>query len=61
MKTVKFSLMLCTRDTDIFITLDENTCIYGIHSKRVSILYKLITPCKRSIQKYQYLFPQNQV
>ena len=38
MKTIKFSLVLCTREnTDVFITLDEN--IYGIHYKRVNILY----------------------
>ena len=38
MKTFKFSLVLCTREnTDVFITLDDN--IYGIHSKRVNILY----------------------
>ena len=40
MKTFKFSLVLRTREnTDVFITLDEN--IYGIHSKRVNILYIL--------------------
>ena len=38
MKTFKFSLVLHTREnTDVFITLDNN--IYGIHSKRVNILY----------------------
>ena len=38
MKTFKFSLMLRTlENTDVFITLDDN--IYGIHSKRVNILY----------------------
>ena len=38
MKTFKFSLVLHTREnTDVFITLDDN--IYGIHSKRVNILY----------------------
>ena len=38
MKTLKFSLVLRTREnTDVFITLDDN--IYGIHSKRVNILY----------------------
>ena len=38
MKTFKFSLVLLTREnTDVFITLDEN--IYGIHIKRVNILY----------------------
>ena len=41
MKTFKFSLVLCTHEnTDVFITLDDN--IYGIHSKRVNILY---VPC----------------
>ena len=40
MKTFKFSLVLCTREnTDIFITFDDN--IYGIHIKRVNILYVL--------------------
>ena len=40
MKTFKFSLVLRTREnTDVFITLDDN--IYGIHSKRVNILYIL--------------------
>ena len=40
MKTFKFSLVLRTREnTDVFITLDDN--IYGIHSKRVNILYLL--------------------
>ena len=38
MKTSKFSLVLRTREnTDVFITLDDK--IYGIHSKRVNILY----------------------
>ena len=37
MKTFKFLLVLRTREnTDVFITLDY---IYGIHSKRVNILY----------------------
>ena len=41
MKTFKFSLVLRTRqNTDVFITLDDN--IYGIHSKRVNILYILL-------------------
>ena len=38
MKTFKFSLVLRTREnTDVFISLDDD--IYGIHSKRVNILY----------------------
>ena len=38
MKTFKFSLVLRIREnTDVFISLDDN--IYGIHSKRVNILY----------------------
>ena len=38
MKTFKYSLVLRTREnTDVFITLDDN--IYGIHRKRVYILY----------------------
>ena len=37
MKTFKFSLVLRTREnTDVFITLEN---IYGIHHKRVNILY----------------------
>ena len=41
MKTFKFSLVLGTREnTDVFFTLDDN--IYGIHSKRVNILYLYI-------------------
>ena len=41
MKTFKFSLVLRTREnTDVFITLDDN--MYGIHSKRVNILYLLL-------------------
>ena len=47
MKTFKFSLVLRTREnTDVFITLDEN--IYGIHSKRVNILY-LCIKCKQMV------------
>ena len=43
MKTFKFSLVLRTREnTDVFISLDDN--IYGIHSKRINILY--VYPCK---------------
>ena len=39
MKTFKFSLVLRTREnTDVFISLDDN--IYGIHRKRVNILYE---------------------
>ena len=38
MKTFKVSLVLRTREnTDVFITLNDN--IYGLHSKRVNILY----------------------
>ena len=38
MKTFKFSLVLRTREnSDVFISLDDN--IYGIHSKRINILY----------------------
>ena len=38
MKSFKFSLVLRTREnTDVFISLDDN--IYGIHSKRINILY----------------------
>ena len=40
MKTFKFSLVLRTREnTDVFISLDDN--IYGIHSKRINVLYRL--------------------
>ena len=39
MKIYKFLLVhRACENTDVFITLDEN--IYGIHSKRVNILYK---------------------
>ena len=42
MKTFQFSLVLRTHEnTDVFITLDDN--IYGIHSKRVNILYIEVT------------------
>ena len=45
MKTFKFSLVLRTREnTDFFITLDDN--IYGIHSKRVNILYIPAGTCR---------------
>ena len=38
MKTFTFAPVLRTREnTDVFITLDKN--IFGIHSKRVNILY----------------------
>ena len=38
MKTFKFSLVLRTREnTDVFILYDDN--VYGIHNKRVNILY----------------------
>ena len=38
MKTFKFSLVLRTHEnTNVFISLDDN--IYGIHSKRINILY----------------------
>ena len=38
MKTFKFSLVLLTRENnDVFISLYDN--IYGIHSKRINILY----------------------
>ena len=41
MKTFTFSLVLRTRENiDVFITLDEN--IFGIHSKRVNIVYILL-------------------
>ena len=41
MKTFKFSLVLRTREnTDVFISLDDS--IYGIHSKRINILYILL-------------------
>ena len=38
MKTFKFLIVLrIYENTDVFFTLDDN--IYGIHSKRVNILY----------------------
>ena len=58
MKTFKFSLVLRTREnTDVFITLDDN--IYGIHSKRVNILYLFFCCeyhkyCHRVKWKHQY-------
>ena len=59
MKTLKFSLMLRTREnTDVFISLDDN--IYGIHSKRINILYifiyrKLLKPfCQKPLDRFQY-------
>ena len=57
MKTFKFSLVLRTREnTDVFISLDDN--IYGIHSKRINILYLLLrghlyTEKKRNTTKRQ--------
>ena len=52
MKTFKFSLVLRIREnTDVFISLDDN--IYGIHSKRINILY--ISLCVYlSIYHHQY-------
>ena len=48
MKTFKFSLVLRTREnTDVFISLDDN--IYGIHSKRINILYLLPMMLKLSL------------
>ena len=55
MKTVKFSLVLRTHEnTDVFITLDDN--IYGIHSKRVNILYLFYTGWdkNRELQRVWY-------
>ena len=50
MKTSKFSLVLRTREnTDVFITLDDN--IYGIHSKRVNILYLCIIDINAALCK----------
>ena len=44
MKTFKFSLVLRTHEnTDVFISLDDN--IYGIHSKRINILYLTLNNC----------------
>ena len=48
MKTFKFSLVLRTREnTDVFITLDDN--IYGIHRKRVNILYVPAGQCHHNV------------
>ena len=48
MKTFKFSLVLRTREnTDVSITLGDN--IYGIHSKRVNILYLFLSSQKHDI------------
>ena len=54
MKTFKFSLVLRTREnTDVFITLDDN--IYGIHNKRVNILYiiNIIANCFEYLLDHQ--------
>ena len=51
MKTFKFSLVLRTREnTDVFITLDDN--IYGIHSKRVNVLYISINSYSKHVLLY---------
>ena len=53
MKTSKFSLVFCTREnTDVFFKLDEN--IYGIHSKRINILYSVGTMCFTEPSKQSY-------
>ena len=53
MKTYKFSLVLRTREnTDVFISLEDN--IYGIHSKRVNILY-VLTSCPCWVQVRSFL------
>ena len=45
MKTFKFSFVLRSENTDVFITLDEN--IYGIHNKGANILYIIVkTMCR---------------
>ena len=56
MKTFKFSLALRTREnTDVFISLDDN--IYGIHSKRINILYLLKAPWLEASTEYlQYMY-----
>ena len=61
MKTFKFSLVLRTREnTDVFISLDDN--IYGIHSKRINILYLLIEAMKQStIWRRDSVFLDNSV
>ena len=54
MKTFKCSLVLRTREnTDVFTTLDDN--IYGIHSKRVNILYVLQALLRQKIQEIKRL------
>ena len=56
MKTFKFSLVLRTREnTDVFISLDDN--IYGIHSKRINILYvwRWAVPCSSQNKIYVYV------
>ena len=64
MKTFKFSLVLRTSEnTDVFITLYDN--IYGIHSKRVNILYTLILLWVNSVEgklmKSLLFFPGNRI
>ena len=57
MKIFKFSLLLRTREnTDVFITLDDN--VYGIHSKRVNILY-MPHSYGRNITAKRYIMPQS--
>ena len=58
MKTFKFSLVLRTREnTDVFISLDDN--IYGIHSKRINILY-VLTSCAHWVRRTMRLRPTYQ-
>ena len=52
MKTFKFSLVLRTREnTDVFISLDDN--IYGIHSKRINILYLFLNESRSRADLFQ--------
>ena len=67
MITFTFSLVLRTREnTDVFIILDEN--VFGIHSKRVNILYlfsqktafdisRKLSPLETICMKCQIMFP----
>ena len=52
MKTFKFSNI---QNTDVFITLDDN--IYGIHSKRVNILYITLVTWSQAMYQVLWMFP----
>ena len=60
MKTFKFSLVLRTREnTDVFISLDDN--IYGMHSKRINILYFVTGNWSQSTSHKRFRYPPEDV